>query len=47
MALTIQLTQHKLKEILIQIYTKGMETKNIHVEDLVEDIKRQVLDNSK
>ncbi|MEH7076828.1 hypothetical protein [Neobacillus drentensis] len=47
MAISESLNQHKLKEILINTYVSGMETKNIQVEDLIEEIKKQLLADSK
>ena len=47
MAILEHLTQQKLKEILMNIYVKGLETEDIQVKDLIEDIKKQVLADSK
>ncbi len=46
MAISEHLTQQKLKEILMNIYVKGIETEDIQVKDLIEDIKKQVLADS-
>ncbi|MGG1399959.1 hypothetical protein ABE288_19385 [Bacillus salipaludis] len=47
MAISEQLNQHKLKEILMNIYVSGIEKENIHVQDLIEEIKKQLLAVSK
>jgi hypothetical protein len=41
------LTQQKLQEILMEIYVKGIETENIQVKDLIEEIKILVLSDSR
>ncbi|TWD98917.1 hypothetical protein FB550_108172 [Neobacillus bataviensis] len=47
MAISENLNQQKLKEILTNIYVSGMEKENIHVSDLIEEIKKQLLIYSK
>lgn len=47
MAISEHLTQQKLKEIMKNIYIKGIETENIQVIELIEEIKKQVLADSK
>jgi hypothetical protein len=47
MAIHDSLNQHKLKEILISIYTSGMEAENIQVKDIIDEIKKQLLADSK
>lgn len=47
MAISERLNQDKLKEILMNIYLRGMETENIHVKDLIDEIKKQLLADSK
>ncbi|NHM29257.1 hypothetical protein [Neobacillus terrae] len=44
---TEHLTQKKLQEILLNIYFKGIETDTINVKDIIEEIKKQVLADSK
>jgi hypothetical protein len=46
MVISERLNQHRLKEILINIYARGMETENVHVKDLIEEIIKQMLDDS-
>ncbi|MGQ4665875.1 hypothetical protein ACUIJN_08505 [Metabacillus halosaccharovorans] len=40
------LNQHRLKEILMNIYVKGIETEDINVKELIEEIVSQILDDS-
>jgi hypothetical protein len=47
MAISECLNQEKLKEILMNIYARGMETEDIHVNDVVDEIKKQILAESK
>jgi hypothetical protein len=47
MAIPEGLNQHKLKEILISTYTSGMEAENIQVKDIIDEIKKQLLADSK
>jgi hypothetical protein len=47
MAISERINQHKLKEILINIYVRGMETEDIHVTELIEEIKKQLLADSR
>lgn len=47
MAISEHLTQQKFKEIMKNIYVKGIETENIQVKDLIEEIIKQVLADSK
>ncbi|WHY90999.1 hypothetical protein QNK12_25710 [Neobacillus cucumis] len=47
MTISEQLNQHKLKEILMNIYVSGKENDNINVKDLIEEIKKQLLAVSK
>jgi hypothetical protein len=47
MAISEHLTQQKLQAIMMNIYVKGIETENIQVKDLIEEIKKQVLAESK
>ncbi len=46
MDISERLNEHKLKELLINIYVRGMETENIHVKDLIADIIQQMHDYS-
>lgn len=46
MVISEQLNQYKLKEILMYIYMKDMETENIHVTELIEEIIKQILDDT-
>ncbi|MCM3115095.1 hypothetical protein M3610_07315 [Neobacillus sp. MER 74] len=43
MNLSEKITQSELQEILVYAYIKGMENKNLKIEEMVEDIKRQLL----
>ncbi|MBY0145887.1 hypothetical protein [Neobacillus niacini] len=47
MAISEHLTQQRLKEIMKSIYAKGIETETIQVKELIEEIKKQVLADSK
>jgi hypothetical protein len=47
MAISEHLTQQKLKEIMNNIYVKGIKTETIQVKELIEEIKKQVLADSK
>jgi IS1 family transposase len=47
MAISERINQHKLKEILMNIYARRIETENSQVKDLIEEIKKQVLADSK
>jgi hypothetical protein len=47
MAISEHLTQQKLKEIMNNIYVKGIETETIQVKELIEEIKNQVLADCK
>jgi hypothetical protein len=47
MAISEYLTQQRLKEIMRNIYVKGIETDTIQVKELIEEIKKQVLADSK
>ncbi|MCM3724922.1 hypothetical protein M3226_04315 [Neobacillus cucumis] len=47
MAISENLNEQKLKEILTDIYISGMEQENMHVSDLIEEIKKQLLVYSK
>lgn len=40
-------TQQKLQKILMNTYAKGAETENIQLKDIIEDIKKQVLEENK
>ncbi len=46
MVISEQLNQNRLKEILMNTYVKGMETENIHVTELIEEIIKQILDDT-
>ncbi|MGG7620216.1 hypothetical protein [Bacillus coreaensis] len=47
MAISEQLTQQKLQAIMMNIYVKGTEAENIQLKDVIEEIKNQVLADSK
>jgi hypothetical protein len=47
MAISEYLNQHKLQTIMIDIYVKAIETENIQVKEIIEEIKKQVLADSK
>ncbi|MGG0275870.1 hypothetical protein [Bacillus rhizoplanae] len=38
-----KLTQQQLQEILMQIYKRGQESKNLEVKHLIEEIKEQLI----
>ncbi|MGG0237750.1 hypothetical protein [Bacillus rhizoplanae] len=38
-----KLTQQQLQEILMQIYKRGQESKNVEVKHLIEEIKEQLI----
>lgn len=46
MVISERLNEHRLKEILMKIYVKGVETENMHVNELIEEIIEQILDDS-
>jgi hypothetical protein len=46
MVISERLNQQKLKEILINIYVRGLETDNIHVKDFIGEIIKQLLEDS-
>lgn len=43
MVISERLNEHKLKEILLNIYVKEMQTENIGLEEVIEEIKKQLL----
>jgi hypothetical protein len=47
MGFTKQLTQQKFREILFNTYLKGQESKTISAEEIIEEIKKQILTGSK
>ncbi|NWQ39177.1 hypothetical protein MLOOGBEN_00515 [Bacillus sp. EB106-08-02-XG196] len=47
MDISEHLTQQKLQEIMMNIYIKSIEAENVQVKDLIEEIKKQVLADSK
>ncbi|MBT2736748.1 hypothetical protein [Bacillus sp. ISL-7] len=47
MSLSEHLTQQKLQAILSNICVMGKETENIQVKDFIEEIKKQLLADSK
>ncbi|MEH7298970.1 hypothetical protein [Neobacillus drentensis] len=47
MAISEHITQQKLQAILKNIYVKGIETENLQVNDFIEEIKKQLLADSK
>jgi hypothetical protein len=47
MSISEHLTQHKLQTIMMDIYIKGIEKENILVKEIIEEIKKQVLADSK
>lgn len=44
MSITDKCTQEKLQNILLSIYKKGQESKDISVLEIIEDIKLEFLD---
>ncbi|QOR65490.1 hypothetical protein IM538_16985 [Cytobacillus suaedae] len=43
MAISEGLNQHRLKEILLNIYVQGMEKENIQLEEVIEEIRRELI----
>jgi len=41
--LSEKISQEKLQEILVNVYKKGTDTKSIRIEEILEDIKQQLL----
>ncbi|WP_246943882.1 hypothetical protein [Bacillus pinisoli] len=44
MVISTQLSQENLKEIMLNIYKKGMETEDIYVKDFIKEIIKQMVD---
>lgn len=46
MSIADKCTQEKLQNILLSIYKKGQESKDISVLEMIEDIKLEFLNNT-
>ncbi len=46
MKISEQFTENNLREILINIYNKGMEKENLYVKDVIDDIIQQMMNVS-